>query len=136
MNNRVLENIVIITLIGIIFCLLFPIVQKIIYKSDLDGIKASVYGNVDSVKLLYLNESNVDEIGLPFTVVYDYNGYKTYIGKDEYNTNNKIETHGRMPIGGSINITPTGLVTVSDLEYKNYVCSMPPGGELTCKRSS
>ena len=136
MNNRVLENIIIITLIGVIFCLLFPIVQNIIYKSDIEGVKASVYGSIDSVKLLYLNESNASEIGLPFTVVYDNDSYKTYVGKDEYNTNNKIETHGRKPIGGSINITPAGLVTVSDLKYKNYVCSMPPGGELSCKRSS
>ena len=70
MSNRVLENIIIITLIGVIFCLVFPIVQRIIYKSDLEGVKASVYGNIDSVKLLYLTESNSDEIDLPFTVVF------------------------------------------------------------------
>ena len=136
MSNRVLENIIIITLIGVIFCLVFPIVQRIIYKSDLEGVKASVYGNIDSVKLLYLNESNSDEIDLPFTVVYTSKGYKLYIGKSEYNANNKIETHGRKPIGGKINISPTGLITVTNLDYKNYICSMPPGGDLVCKRLS
>ena len=136
MSNRVFENILIVTLIGIIFCLLFPIVQRIIYKSEIEGVKASVYGSIESVKLLYLNESNADEIGLPFTVVYNENGYKTYIGKNEYRAFYKMDIHGRKPIGGTINITPAGLVTVTKLKFKNYMCSMPPGGDLTCKRNS
>ena len=136
MNNRLLENIIIITLIGTLFCLIFPFVQKIIYQSDLDGVEASVYGNIDSVKYLYITESNEDEIDLPFTVKYNLNGYSVYVGSNLYAARNVIENHGRKPIGGEINISPAGLVTVTDLSFKNYICSMPPGGDLTCKRSS
>ena len=136
MSNKTVENIFIIALIGIIACLLFPIVQKTIYDAQLSGIKSRVYGSIDSVKVLYTNESLNQEITLPFTVKYNKDGYNIYLGTKKINAEEKITKSGRLPVGGRITINPNGSVSVIELKYDKYICSKSPNGELKCQRNS
>ncbi len=136
MSNKTLENIVVVSLVGIIICFLFPIVQNIIYESEEKGAESSVYASIDSVKLLYVVESHKEKIDLPFSIQYNGDSYVAYIGNKPYSTSNKIENKGRKPISGKISIDPNENVTVTNLKINNFVCSMPPKGDLNCKRSS
>ncbi len=136
MGNKTVENIFIIALIGIIACLIFPIVQRTIYAAQLSGIESSVYGSIDSVKVLYTNESLNQEITLPFTVKYNKKGYNLYLGTKKITAKEKITKSGRLPIGGHITINPDGTISVVKLKYEKFICSKPPNGELKCQRNS
>ena len=84
MNNRVLENMLIVTLIGIILCLLFPIVQKIVLDADKKGAEASANASIASVQLLFIKENKNHQLILPFTVDYNEQSYNVYVNGEEY----------------------------------------------------
>jgi len=136
MNNRVLENMLIVTLIGIILCLLFPIVQKIVLDADKKGAEASANASIASVQLLFIKENKNHQLILPFTVDYNEQSYNVYVNGEEYSSKEQIETKGRRPIGGSISIMPSGIVIAVNLKYKTYTCNKSALGEVECLRNS
>lgn len=137
-RDKKFENLVIITLLLIVACLLFPIVFKIIEASQLGTAKSSVYGSIDSVKNLYLNEvtSPDSTITLPFTIKYDNGSYKAYCGSKEIDLNYELDTTGRQPISGQIMWGADDKISVINLKYKDYTCNKEPMGDVECQKNS
>lgn len=136
MSNKTIENIFIIMLIGIIVCLLLPIVQKISDNSQLSSIESSAKGNMESVKMLYTDESLQQEIALPFTVEYYEGGYNVYSANQKIEIHQQLTEKGRNPISGIITINSDGSTSVTDLKYEKYNCSKSPNGKIKCQRNS
>lgn len=132
--SRMWENVVVVTLIFIIFCMVFPIVKLSIYKSELSSVKDSVYASMSSVSILYFKESQVNNASLPFTVTYTENNYKIYSNKVVYDGDEKLEKSGMRPTGGYIVINSNGSISVIDLKYNHFVCNKPSNGEVVCEK--
>lgn len=136
MKNRRFEVIIICMLIGIIICLVFPIVEKIIYKSQLSGIESSVHGAISSVQVLYTKSSLKTDIELPFTVEYTENSYKLYSGISKITLKDKIDSKGRKPIGGKIVITKTGEILAKNLKFEKFTCNKEHLKMVECQKNS
>ena len=138
MKDKKLENMIIITLVLIIGCFLFPIVFSIINNSQEGTIKSTVYGNIDAVKNLYLNEvtNPTSEIVLPFTLEYINRNYRTYCGNEEVFLSNKLEVKGIQPISGKITWGEDDKIVVENLKYRNYTCNKKASGDVECVKNS
>lgn len=139
-NDKKFENLVIVLLLLIIMALLSPFVVKIINKSWKNNFESSVYGSIESVKNLYLNEvtNPLSAVTLPFMVEYSEDSYKVYSGGVEIDLTYKLETKGLKPISGSIMWNTDSNVVVKDLRYKgyNYVCNKVPLGDVECVKDT
>ena len=136
MKNRRFEIIVIFMLIGIIICILFPVVQKIIYKSQLSGIESSVHGTISSVQVLYAKSSLTTDISLPFIVEYNKKGYDLYSNSKKITLKEKIDNKGRKPIGGKIIVMPSGEILAENLKFEKFICNKQHLKNVQCIRNS
>ncbi len=130
--SRMWENVIVVILIMVIFCLVFPIVKLSIYSSQLSSVKDSVYASINSVSLLYFKENQNNNASLPFMVTYTESNYKIYSNKVVYDGDEKLEKSGMRPIGGYIVINSNGSISVVNLEYSNFVCNKSSNGNVKC----
>ena len=136
MSNKTLENIVICILVGIVLCLLLPVVQKIVYKSQLEGAESSANGAIASVQVLFTKANLNEEIPLPFKVKYTKNGYQTYARDKKIKLHTTITNDGEDPIDGEISISLTGDIVVKNLKFSHFTCNKETLKPLECKRNS
>lgn len=133
-GNKILENMVIFVLIGVVVIMLWPVLQKMFERAQIDAAENKVYTLVDNVKNLYLeeNQNAFSEVSLPFTVIFKDGSYKTICSGSEVELETKLK--GKLPISGTILYGADSELSVINLEYKNFVCSMPPAGEVSCEK--
>ncbi len=135
-GKNIWENVIVFILLGIIVCLVTPIIQGLFYNSQVSGAKSSAEELVSSISILYGNFSMEREIVLPFTMQFREN--KTY---DIYEDTTKISSNqllekGNKPISGSIVMDKNGEIYAQNITYDNgIVCNMEKGKEMQCVRT-
>lgn len=134
MSEKVVENIFVVMLVLIIFCFLSPFIQKIIYNAQISGAESSVYGSIDSIRILYIKESSKEKISLPLTVEYTKESYRIFSGNKEYEVD--LEFEGQKPISGKIILGSDNEVSVVDLKYGGLICNKSLNGNVKCVRNS
>ena len=68
-NEKIWESVIVIVLIGIIICLLTPIVQAIIFTSKVSSTETSAENLVNTVEILYAKASMSTQVSFPFIVI-------------------------------------------------------------------
>ncbi len=122
---KMVENGLVIIVLFIIIMILFPAVTKLINKSMQTSAQISTKNIIENVKTLYTTINLIDEVNLPFKVVYNENGYKIYSNNNEYTPGAmaRATMKGKMPTSGSIEITKDGVVVVTNLKFGSYTCN-------------
>lgn len=131
---RTIEYSAILVFFLIIIIILVPSVYKIVYNMAKDSATTSTQGMIDTVKSYYVDINLLNEVGLPFKVVFDEDGYTFYENgkKVEYESHLNIETTGKAPTSGSIQINTDGTVTVTDLTFGNFKCNQTNSSDIVC----
>ena len=131
---RTIEYSAILIFFLIIIIILVPSVSKIVYNMSKDSATTSTQGMIDTVKSYYVDINLLNEVGLPFKVVFDEDGYTFYEnGKEvEYESRLNIEITGKTPTSGSIQINTDGTVTVTDLTFGNFTCNQTDSSDIIC----
>ncbi len=131
---RTIEYSAILVFFLIIIIILVPSVYKIVYNMAKDSATTSTQGMIDTVKSYYVDINLLNEVGLPFKVVFDEDGYTFYENgkKVEYESHLNIEITGKAPTSGSIQINTDGTVTVTDLTFGNFKCNQTNSSDIVC----
>ncbi|MBR3199103.1 MAG: hypothetical protein IKG27_03715 [Bacilli bacterium] len=133
---KMVENGLVIILLFVIIIILLPSVTTMASKSMQVAAEANTAANVEFVKELYTTINLNDNIGLPFKVIYDKNGYKIYSNgiryKKEVNIN--IDSKNKLPTRGSIEIESDGYTIVKNLKFGSYTCSQIREEDIICER--
>ncbi len=135
-SNKIFENVIIICLISVFLCLLFPVIQKIIKDSQVSGAETSAKEIVTNVEVFYSNISILHGTTLPFTITYNEDGYVAYEGNKPLSLNEELTNKGETPTQGTVTIGANGYATVKDLKIGNYICNKTEKDEVKCEKSS
>lgn len=135
-NNRKWENVIVIVLIAIIICLLFPIIQSIILNSKLSSTKTSSESVINMAELVYTKASMSQKITFPFVVNFTSDNYTAYAGNDNNIISSDVTFKGRLPESGTIIIYSDGEVAVNNLIYDDIVCNQIKGKNIECFQNS
>ena len=94
----------------------------------------STKGTIDTVKSFYVDINLLNEVGLPFKVVFDKDGYTFYEmnKKVNYERQLNIKNQGKLPKAGSVTINVDGTVSVKDLTFGNFKCNQTNDQNLVC----
>lgn len=122
---KMVENGLVIILLFVIITILLPSVTSLVAKSLQLSAQTSTQGTIDMVKSLYTTINLTDEVNLPFKVIYNKDGYTIYSDNKKYTPKEeiKVSISGKMPTGGSVEITTGGQVTVKDLKFGSITCN-------------
>lgn len=133
-TSRVMEYSAIVIFLMIILIILVPAVSKIVYNMSKDASVSNTKGTIDMVKSFYVDMNLLNEVGLPFKVVFNKDGYKFYEMGNEvnYERHLNIKNQGKLPTAGSVEITIDGTVTVKDLTFGNFKCNQTNEKNLVC----
>ena len=131
---RVIEYSAILVFFLIILIILVPSVSKIVYNMSKDSATTSTKGTIDTVKSFYVDMNLLNEVGLPFKVVFDKDGYTFYEmnKKVNYERHLNIKNIGKLPTAGSVQINVDGTVTVKNLTFGNFKCNQTNDENLVC----
>ena len=131
---RVIEYSAIVVFFLIVLIILVPSVSKIVYNMTKDAATTSAKGTIDTVKSFYVDMNLLNEVGLPFKVVFDKDGYTFYEmdKKVNYERQLNIKNQGKMPKAGSVTINIDGTVSVKDLTFGNFKCNQTNDQNLVC----
>ena len=131
---RVIEYSAIVVFFLIVLIILVPSVSKIVYNMTKDAATTSAKGTIDTVKSFYVDMNLLNEVGLPFKVVFDKDGYTFYEmdKKVNYERQLNIKNQGKMPKAGSVTINIDGTVSVKDLTFGNFKCNQNNDQNLVC----
>ena len=131
---RIVEYSAIVVFFLIVLIILVPSVSKIVYNMAKDSATTSTKGTIDTVKSFYVDMNLLNEVGLPFKVVFDKNGYTFYENgkKVNYERHINIKNHGKLPKTGSVTINVDGTVSVKDLTFGNFKCNQTNDQNLVC----
>lgn len=129
------ETVIVVVLIAVVICLLFPVIKIVIDKARFSGIKSGVNATAENVKDFYLNETIFGTAELPFMVTFNESGYSMFSNGKLYTSDNQLEEK-LIPTGGSIVVDKNNRVSVSNLRYKNYICNKLPNTAVECKEIS
>lgn len=130
--SKIWETVIVVTLVAVVICLLFPIIKIIIAKSQFEGIKNGVNATAENVKAFYLNETVTSDVSLPFVVTYSDDGYTMTSNGHNYVSSSKLDSK-LVPTGGTITVNDYNQVSVENLRYKNYICNKTPNTSVQCK---
>ena len=75
---RVVEYSAIMVFFLLILIILVPSISKIVYNMAKQSSITSTKGTIDTVKSFYVDMNLLNEVGLPFKVVFDKDGYTFY----------------------------------------------------------
>lgn len=133
-TSRVMEYSAIVIFLMIILIILVPSVSKIVYNMSKDASVSNTKGTIDMVKSFYVDMNLTNEVGLPFKVVFDKNGYTFYENgkKVNYKRQLNIKNQGKLPKAGSVTINVDGTVSVKDLTFGNFKCNQTNDQNLVC----
>ena len=133
-TSRVMEYSAIVIFLMIILIILVPAVSKIVYNMAKDAATTSTKGTIDTVKSFYVDMNLLNEVGLPFKVVFDKDGYTFYEmdKKVNYERQLNIKNQGKLPKAGSVTINVDGTVSVKDLTFGNFKCNQTNDQNLVC----
>lgn len=131
---RVVEYSAILVFFLVVLIILVPSVSKIVYNMSKDSAVTSTKGTIDTVKSFYVDMNLLNEVGLPFKVVFDKDGYTFYeMGrKVNYERHLNIKNTGKLPKAGSVQINIDGTITVKDLTFGNFKCNQTNDKNLVC----
>lgn len=131
---RIVEYSAIVVFFLIVLIILVPSISKIVYNMAKDSSTTSTKGTVDTVKSFYVDMNLLNEVGLPFKVVFDKKGYTFYEDgrKVNYKRQLNIKNIGKLPTAGSVQINVDGTVTVKDLTFGNFKCNQTNDENLIC----
>lgn len=131
---RIVEYSAIVVFILIVLIILVPSVSKIVYNMAKDSATTSTKGTIDTVKSFYVDMNLLNEVGLPFKVVFDKDGYTFYENgkKVNYERQLNIKNQGKLPKAGSVTINVDGTVSVKDLTFGNFKCNQTNDQNLVC----
>lgn len=131
---RIVEYSAIVVFFLIVLIILVPSVSKIVYNMAKDSATTSTKGTIDTVKSFYVDMNLLNEVGLPFKVVFDKNGYTFYENgkKVNYERQLNIKNQGKLPKTGSVTINVDGTVSVKDLTFGNFKCNQTNDQNLVC----
>ncbi len=132
---KIVENIMIVVLLFVIIIILLPSVSVVMNKSLRSSAEISTKETAEAVKELYININLIDSVNVPFKVIYDNEGYTIYSNGIKYTPRQsiKIESEGKMPTSGSVEIDKEGFTTVKDLKFGIYKCNQIKDGDITCE---
>lgn len=133
--SKIWETVIVIILIAVVICLVFPIIKIIIAKSQFEGVKNGINATAENVKAFYLNETVTSDVELPFTVTYDADGYTMSSNGHNYVSTTELKSK-IIPTGGTITVNNVNQVSVENLRYKNYICNKTPNTAVSCKEIS
>lgn len=131
---RVIEYSLILVFFLIVITILVPSISTIVYNMAKDSALTSTKGTIDTVKSFYVDMNLLNEVGIPFRVVFDKDGYTFYeMGqKVNYERHLNIKNTGKLPTAGSVQINLDGTVTVKDLTFGNFKCNQTNDENLIC----
>lgn len=121
--------------IGVVIIFLVPTLLKIFYDAEKTSTTTSVNNEINAVQTLYITNSTLKEIDLPFTVKYNKNGYDVYSDGREIDLNIAIDRDGESPISGKITIAKDGSITANNLKYDNYTCQKDYLVDAICQKN-
>ena len=115
---RVVEYSAIMVFFLLILIILVPSISKIVYNMAKQSSITSTKGTIDTVKSFYTDMNLLNEVGLPFKVEFNEDGYTFYeLGKKvNYERSLNIKNLGKLPTDGSVQINVDGTVTLLDLK--------------------
>lgn len=133
---KIVEYSAILIFFMIILIILVPSVSKIVYNTAKSSAETSTKGTIDTVKSFYVDMNLLNEVALPFKVVFDKDGYTFYEAgsKVNYERQLNIKNTGKLPKDGSVEITLDGTVTVKNLTFGNFKCNQTNEKNLICDK--
>lgn len=134
-NEKIWESVIVIVLIGIIICLLTPIVQAIIFTSKVSSTETSAENLVNTVEILYAKASMSTQVSFPFIVIFDKGNYTIYSQTEKNIINETINFEGKLPDAGAIIRYNNGTMSASNLTFGDVICNQRPNNNMKCKRS-
>ena len=131
---KISENGLIIIAISIISIILLPSLYIIFDNSFKSSAQTSTIETIEMVKDLYTSINLVDEVNLPFKVVYSNNNYTIYSNNKKYTPSKsvKVDVNGKMPTSGSVTIKTDGTAEVNKLKFGLYKCSQKKEVKPVC----
>lgn len=135
-NQKVWENVIIVVLIAIVACLLWPIIQTIFFDSKFSSAQNNTENAIDMVELLYTRASMDQEIPFPFVVTFKDGDYTAYAGSETNIINTKIDHDGKLPDSGHVILSSDGLINAIDLTYDDIICNKFKEQPLECVKNS
>lgn len=134
-NQKIWENVIVFILIGIVICMVTPIIQLIFFKSKISGAESNAENLIDMVELLYAKASMNAQISFPFIVIFDDGNYTVYSQTETNIINETIDFDGELPEAGAIIMYNDGSMSASNLTFGDIVCNQRPNNNMQCKRS-
>lgn len=125
---KMVENALVIIVLFAIIIVLFPTIQKMAEVTKKQTAETSTLGAFNMTKDYYTSVNLLDDVDLPFKVVYNKNessGYTLYSANNKYTPSSGInlKIDGKLPESGSVEIKSDGEVEAKDLKFGNYVCN-------------
>ena len=133
-TRKVVEYSAVVIIILVLLAILVPSLQKIVYNMSQNSSITSTKGTIEIVKTFYTDMNLTNEVGLPFRVVFNKNGYTFYEAgiKVNYKRRLNVKNTGKLPKAGYVEITIDGTVTVKDLTFGNFKCNQTNEKNLIC----
>lgn len=133
---RIIEYAMVIIVLLVVLIILFPALSKIIYNMSKEAAITNTKDTIDTVKATYTDMNLINEVALPFKVVFNKDGYEFYEmnKKVNYKRTFNIDFEGRLPSSGSVEITTDGTVTVKDLTFGSIKCNQVKEQNLICDK--
>lgn len=132
---KMTENISVIVVLLVIIILIFPSLMKMFDNVFKMSAKANTKNVIEITKYIYTDINLIDDVPLPFKVVYKKNGYELYSNGQKYTPmkKTKLDDEGKLPKGGSITIKTNGDIVVKNLKFGLYKCNSEVDDKVICE---
>ncbi len=133
-GRTIWENVIIFVLLGVVVCFITPIIQAIVYKTQMSAAESNTESLVKIAKELYADLNREREVNLPFTVSFNEDQtYNLYENTTKIAENQSL-TSGETPTSGNIIIDQNGDTTAKNIQFGNIVCNLE-GEQVICTRN-
>ena len=122
---KITENSAVILVLFVIIIIIFPSLMKMFDNVFKMSAKTNTKNVIEITKYIYTDINLIDDVPLPFKIVYKKNGYILYANGQKYIPvkKTKLDEEGKLPKGGSITIKTDGEVVIKNLKFGLYKCN-------------